>query len=984
MVFFFTMFVTVVSHAGESHGGVLAELQDDYTISSWTPADGLPPGPVRSLAQDRRGFLWVGTDSGLYRFDGLQFTPWRPIGSLLKGKPQIRALLVTHDGDLWAGLGGPGGVAQLDLSTGTARDWSERDGLPRSTVDALVEDARGTLWMTSGGGLFSRVSTGWKRWNHHGLPAAPVLAVHADQGGRLLVVSGGSILRFSHTEARFETVAAADEETRDVVESDSGALYVTDPVGEFKDIVTLRPPSAARGRGSRLLTGRDGALWVGTAGQGLWRWRRDPVSGELSPSRSTALTGLLADGIAALFEDRDRNIWVGTPVGLNRLTLRQVQLIPGLLLVAGPEATLDGSLCTGTIDEVLCFPGETAGEPTIRLPLHGSLLRAIHSDEHGTLWIATNRYLAHVVGRAIVPVQTTGAFPRRIDNLTSDFHGGVVAYDRNMGLLRWINGRFHKVALPAFLESVAVVSTFTDTAGVPWLTFADGHVATMPPTGDLIVHDDLGSDIHGPYYAILEDRSGVVWLSGQPGLTKYANSQFKTLHRDRGLFSNNITALAEDLSGNLWLGTAAGISYITRAEVAKAFVDPAYQPVYTSFDRSDGLAGLPLPYSSNRRSIRRSGGSLWFLTGQGITIVNPATMMIDRPAPKAYIQAIRSDQRTFGEEPSSMLPAGTRRIDIEYSALAITSSSKTQFQYKLEPFDLGWVEAGPLRQASYTHLPAGHYSFVVRSRTGDGHWSQASAAWHFGINRAFYQTLWFSVSVSALLCFSVWLVWRSHVNSVRREFSLLLRERVRLGGVIHDTLLQNMVSLALQFDAAATNTEFAEEWVRRQLIRWRKQVESYIDEARDSIGELRSVELRSLEPERRALPTLLGEYCQQSASNKRAGFVEFHLKGLPRLSSANVDEQVFRVGQEAVLNAIRHANASHVDVELEYSDLSLCLTVRDDGTGFDCECVPSVIDRHYGLSILRERVASVGGEVDLESAVGRGTTVRVLVPLQRP
>ena len=949
-------------------------LQADYTIETWSQSDGLPPGFVRAVEQDKQGYLWIGSDAGLYRFDGLHFAPVRPAGSALQSGAQIRALCASRDGSLWIGLG-TGRV--LRLVGNEVLDFGSPGELTRDTVNVLIEDSTGTLWVGGSQGLFRRTVNSAGDWAVVKGPVSNgVLRARLDRAGRLLVVTPTDILRSNLNDAQFEHVPGALSGRRDIFEAADGTLYQTDETTGFRklgdpDFVSPYGPT----RGRHLAIDHQGALWVGTGGQGLWRWTPDASTGRMVAATITASTGLPAGGVVALKADRDGNIWVGTPAGLSRLTRRRVELIPNLVLVAGAEQTPDGNAWVGTADELIRFTMGNAANVR-RWSLGGAQLRALHVDRKGTLWVATDQFLAHHSNDQLVRLPAAGPFPRRIDIITSDGHGGAVLQDLDRGLLRWRTGQFTRVHLPDALQGQTVHASHTDREGRVWLAFANGQVLYLAGDDHFVVHFGQTGESGGRFVDIMEDRAGGLWFAGDIGLAKFVDGRFSTVRRQAGFFASSLTSLVEDRAGDLWLGSNLGVTHVERREIEKALIDQTYEPTHVTYDRADGLAGLPVPYSRNRNSLRLTDGKLWFLTGQGVTVIDPATIAVRREPPNVYVEALVVNDIRFGSPPSTALPSRTSRIDVEYSALDVTFGSRIQFRYQLEGYDPTWVAAGTRRQVSYANLPPQTYRFRVSASGGDGRWVESATSWDFSIRPVFYRTSWFFGLVIAVVSALVWAAWRMRLRRVRREFSLLLTERARVSREIHDRLLQNLVALTLEFDAAAFDT--AHSWTKDQLVRWRRQVEQYIVEARQSIWNLRVPA-----SEDRELSTRVRELCERSASVKPPGFIGFELAGSPYSCSTNVEEQVLRIAQEAVINAVQHSEASRVKVALLYEGNELQLEVSDDGVGFDQAAQAATLNRHYGLKTMNERAEDAGGRISITSSRDAGTTVTVSIPAPR-
>jgi len=430
--------------------------------------------------------------------------------------------------------------------------------------------------------------------------------------------------------------------------------------------------------------------------------------------------------------------------------------------------------------------------------------------------------------------------------------------------------------------------------------------------------------------------------------------------------------MTEDDGGALWVGSALGIVRMDRREFDRAISGRWDQMNYSVYDTSDGVAGTT-GWIGQPSTIRTRGGQLWFLTVEGLTIVDPRTLRASHAPSPVRIDDVVVNDRTLDPASQVRLPAGTMRLEINYTVPDLTSTLKTRFRYRLEGFDRDWIDAGTKRQAIYTNLPGRAYLFRVQANNEDGTWAGPSVTWAFSIQPAFYQTLWFYTVLLGSLVLTLWAAWRLRITQVRAQFALLLGERVRLSREIHDTLLQSLVGVTLQLDHLGNDLERSPDATRAQFLRMRKQVEEYIREARQSIWNLRSSTLQRCD-----LVTALRQTGERAVENDVA--FDLRVIGTPHRCGPAVEEQVLRIGQEAVTNAIQHSQARRIDVELYYDDATLTLRVSDDGRGFEPDRVNGDGNGHCGVMSMRERAETVGGAFRISSTTGTGTLVETIVP----
>ncbi len=955
------------------HAADLRNVLADYSLTSWTQKDGLPSTRIDALAQDSIGYLWLGTEAGMLRFDGVRFVPWESLAAVPNPHVAVRSLCAARDGTVWFGLGEPGGIGWL--RGGEVRTFDTDDGFPEGMVTAIIEDSTGVIWAAGRFGLRSYAAGSWTR-SDAGLPPVGVLGLFIDTDKSLFAATASGVFRRAIGETSFTRFETFTDPTRSIARDLQGRLWVTDPIVGFRRMHEGREPTHAleKGRGMRLLIDSRGGLWVGTAGQGLWRFKTPSRQVPDQFEKSSTATGLSDDGVLALIEDREGNIWASTLDGLNRLTPHKMTPITNLGLVSAVDGTSDGQIWVGSVDAIVPFADGTIASRRPPIPLRHPPLAAMHADDRGVLWVATGRELLRVAGGRVTTVSLSPVSLNQITDITSDGDGGVWLHDAERGLQRWNRGRLSPAPLPHDLRQTALLASYTDRSGRAWLAFENQRVAVIEPSGNVHVYGPDDGLTAGVYRAIYQDRAGDIWLGGNNGLTRYADRAFQTLLASERFPAASVIAIVDDEEGALWLGQeAGGIFRVRPSEIAQGLADPAYQMKYGAFDKFDGSAGTSRWYGS-RAAMRAKDGRLWFVAGRGVTVVDPQVLREEKTTtPTVRIEGALGDGRRLTAQTQASFPPRTSRVEIDYTVLNLTSALKTRFRYRLDGFDSDWIDAGTRQQAFYTNLPPREYAFRVMASAADGTFNEPATVWRFAIQPMFYQTMWFLVTAAVGAALAVGAAWRLHVLRVRKQFALLLGERARLSREIHDTLLQSLFGFALQCDAIANRVAEAAPDLKAQFMRMRLDVEEDIREARQSIWNLRSPKLES--------DGLVDALRDMGAHVTAPSGIDFQLNvtGEIRRCPPNVEEQLLRIAREALLNVVRHAGARSVRLQLAYSDDDVSLSVVDDGAGFD-PAKPLDTDPHYGLTTMRERAETVGGAFHISSVFGQGTVVRTIIP----
>lgn len=951
-----------------------------YLRASWTEKDGLPSSRISAITQDHDGYLWLATDAGLFRFDGVRFFSWEALGRSPLPNIMVRALLTSRSGDLWIGFGGTGGV--MRWHEGKPIYYAANDGLPKTAQD-LFEDHDGIIWVGGLGGL-SRFQNGrWERMEgREGLPAEMAVSIYEDREGNLWVSTEGAGLFCRAAGTTTFRPFPVSKRIRAFAEDAAGALWYAGPelgIGRLEASNVDRTPERLETlNGDCLLRDRDGNLWAGTVGQGLWRIsnargrtpKAEPLAGE---------PGLTNDVVRSLFEDREGNLWVGTQSGLNRVS--DASLITMLsdeeVSQAAPTVTAtteDGSIWVGTENGLYRFAGDLRWRYDRSDGLPTATVTALHRDARGTLWVATDPGgLARFTGGKFVPV----SLPPHVHLpllwvIAADSDGSIWLGELTRGLFRTQEGTVTSFENVPGLGGKTVLSAIVDRTGRLWIGFVGGGVVAYE-NGRFRSYAKADGLAGGDVGAVFEDHAGTIWVGSEDGLSRFENGRFVSATAKNGL-PGHVRAIVEDGQGLLWFGVNAGIVRVNPSELNNVADDASYRVRYDLYDISDGLRGTPMSRRGYPTAARGGDGTLWFVTSNGVAVAYPTRVKRDPVPPPVRVERVLANGHYLDPAPGLQLPPLTANLEIDYTALSFTAPAKVQFRYMLQGFDKDWVDAGVRREAFYTNLPPGDYQFLVKANN-NGVWNEAGAQWAFSIRPTFFQTNWFYAACFAAFSLLVLGAWQVRARQVRREFALVLAERARVAREIHDTLLQSLAGISLQFHDVSSEIDGSPQTAKTHLERLRRYVEMNMREARQSIWDLRSPMLQT-----RDLAAALREHGESITAGTSVRF-DLTVSGTPRARLRRVEEALLRIGQEAVINAVRHARATRVQLDLRYDDEAVTLRAFDDGCGFESNAPETSAVQHWGLAIMRERAKQIGGHFRVLSTPGKGTEVEIVVSL---
>ena len=946
-----------------------------YSRTVWTQADGLPQDTIRAITQTADGYLWLGTDEGLARFDGYEFTTFDKRGGDLPSN-SIAALATTADGALW--IGTASGLAEYREKR--FRTFTRQDGLPDDSVTALYADSRGALWIVAGTGL-SRLENG--RFTNFApgpqLPVTSVRAVVEDQGHQLWVgglsgvgrLSGGGftlVLSDAQLAGRIITCMVISPDGTLWIGS-SGGILALSPDGR------LRPYGTAEGLPDFLVRAlwcdRNGLVWAGT-NRGVARFDGRRFRAALAETGSVSVRSIIGD--------REGNLWVGENAGLSRLRDDVFTVYgqsegwpsdePNTVLQDRAGRVWVGFHASG----LMLLSGGERRVFTRRDGLPDNEIFSIRETRSGDLLIGARNGLAVMHGdrfRIYRPEDRLGRF--NVFDAMEDGAGRIWLATPG-GLERSEGDRFTIVQPGGPVLSALMVTLGLGGDGVVWAgTFGKGlwrlrgaeqrHFTTA---------DGLSSDA---VRAIYQDPDGTVWIGTfGGGLNSLHDGHFAHYTQQDGLLSDNVAKIIDD-GASLWLATTRGICRVPKTQLHEFAAGTRKQLNPVNYGVEDGLrsAQCAPEYPASAGGTRMRDGAIWFPTTRGMAVYDPRARPQARIAPLVHVVEIAAGGAPVDLSRPARLSPGADRVQVRYTAIHLSAPERVQYRYKLEGLDRDWVLAGSRRAINYNSLPHRTYRFVVRAGAPGA--PEAEASYAFVLLPHFYETAWFRLLAVAALGGLVWLGFRIRLRQIGSRFALVLEERARLAREIHDTLAQGFVGISSQLDAVALSMPDDDSPARQYLQMARRMARHSLTEARRSMMDLRASVLEDGD---------LAAALEAATRLWTAGqpvTVSVEVSGDRTPLPQEMEQQLLRIAQEAVTNSIKHANASRIGIKLQQEARKLRLRIVDNGRGFEEQDAFAAHGGHFGLIGMRERAERIGGELHLASRPGEGTEVEIRVPI---
>ena len=948
-----------------------------YIHDYWKRDEGFLGGTIHAISQSADGYLWIGTERGLVRFDGIDFTLiQRPIAGAPALGPVI-GLMADAEKNLWVRLDGPRLLLYRD---GHFEDAFARFGLTFGGISAMSTDNQGKLLLTTSGNRTLRYDDG--RFKTVGdtdaVPASALSLAQTADGSVWLGTRDNGLFRISSGNISKVETELVKTKINTMLATDRGLWIGTDNGMHLLNGSGLIDPGLpASIRQLQILAirrDRDSNLWVGTD-RGLIRITN---TGEVSLA---LVSHTLGSDVTAIFEDTEGDLWFGGPRGLERL---REGIFTSYSAAQGLPSMGNGPIYVDSAGRTWIAPA-TGGLYWLKdgqvehiniASLNEDVVYSISGGE-GEIWLGRQRggltVLKSVGGTLVAKAytQADGLPQNSVYSVHRCRDGTVWAGTISGGVSRLRNGVFTSYSVSDGLGSNFVSSIIEGFDGKIWFatprglaSFDDGHwINRSAPDG--LPSSDVRS--------IFEDANHVLWIATANGLGTLIAGKIQVPQNLPDFLREQIFGFAQDAHGFLWIATTDHVLQVNRDRLLSGSLNSLD---IRSYGAADGLQEVAAVRRS-RSVVADSLGRIWFSLKHGVAVADPRPFLRHALPVRARIESISAGGIPIDLQSFPKIAAGGRSITFNYVGTSLSAPEKVFYRYKLDGSSQGWSNIVALRQVVFTNLDPGSYRFRVVASNGLGLWDGPETIFPFAIEPAFWQTWWFRV-----LCFSACVIlimafYRLRMLQLTHRLNSLFQERLdertRIAQELHDTLLQGVLSASMQLDVAQDrlpDNSPAKPLLRRVL----ELMQQVTEEGRGALRGLRSTEMDSL-----SLEQSLSRVPQELFVDEKTSY-RVIVQGATRRIRPVIRDEAYRISRESVVNAFLHAHANTVEVEVEYASRYLQVLVRDDGRGIDPKVLQSGREGHWGLVGMQERSKRIGAILKLRSRIGTGTEVELTIP----
>jgi signal transduction histidine kinase/ligand-binding sensor domain-containing protein len=964
--------------------GVAMTSDRAWSTRVWQLDDGLPDNSVSGTVQTPDGYLWVATYSGLARFDGVRFQNIPlPVPSG-RTRPLIRAMLLGNENELWLAL--EGGVV-VSLSERGTNLFTTASGLSWVRPMSIVQDKDYDVWISYSDGSVCRIAKG--RVTRFAGDEASACILASDISGQVWFAKAGraGIIR----DGNFQSFLTLGNGAIQLAEARGGGMWVCAGLRLLRcneSGVTTNCGTLPVGRSgvdpTKVFEDRTGAVWVGTSVDGLFRFDGTNFT-QVETSHEDVLS---------LAEDKEENFWVGTGGGgLDRLRPRIVELETteyGL-----PSATVR-SICED--DDGIIWAVAQNGGLASRADGKWEILAGkdgwpdvrascVVSDGQGGVWVGTsNRGLRRLVnGRLSVLGRRDGLGGDLVRGLLVDHTGDLwIALESPACLQRLRQGKFQTFAQPT---AGVIRALAEDTAGTIWCGTEDGLLLCVD--GD-VLKDETPQTFSGskrvPIRCMKAMPDGSIWIGyAGAGLGILHNGKFVQIGEGQGFYDAYICSMNADDNGGIWFATDHGIFEVHRSEIESVARGLADRVNSIPFGRDDGLLNLQAFYGFAPNSAKSRDGRLWFPMRTGLAVVNPLYVPDNRVPPPVLIERVTVDGQATETSTAGrfVLPPAFHRLEVDFTAPTFIAPENVRFRYRVEGWDDGWIECGIQRNAIYSRLPAGNYTFRVTARNNAGIWNENGEAVALTVLPFFWQR--WPVRIAALCGFTIGLIATVRYVSYRRlrlkllqleRETALQRERSRIARDLHDDIGASLTHIALLSELAQKNFE--------KPPQAKEHLDQIFHTARTIIRSLDEI-VWTVNPKNDTLDLFISYLCTYAPDYLLSAKIRCRLDMPIEMSNVSLTPEIthhlYLVVKETLHNVVKHSGATEVWLRLKLAAETITLIIEDNGRGFQTD--DATAPNAEGLRNFNRRMSEIGGRCEQSGGRAKGTTVTFTVPLKK-
>lgn len=950
-----------------------------YIRDQWGSSKGFPGGQVYAIAQTADGYLWIGAEKGLVRFDGVNFRLFQHANTPLLPVSPVRGLVADAAGGLWIHLGGP---RLLRYADGRFEDVSSALEGEEPAFTAMGRGANGEVLLSAlvngtlrySGGKFLRLAAPVE------LPNFLVISMAESPDGRVWLGTRDLGL-FYESQGHIAVVGKGlpDKKINCLLPITNEELWIGTDHGVARwngAEVTSAGLSASLSNVQALtmIRDRDANIWVG-ATTGLVRVNAQGTVAFANGDRESGTP------VTALFEDREGNIWEGTSQGIERL---RDSVFVTYSAGEGVPAANNGPVYVDAEDRTWFGPASgglywLSGEQVERVTsagLNQDLIYSITGDKTG-VWIGRQKggltHLSYKNGTYTTETYTEaqGLAQNNVYAVSQGRDGSVWAGTLSGGVSHFNGGKFTNYTTRDGLVSNTIDAILESRDGTMWFATPNGLSALANGRWrTFTVRDGLPSD---RVNCLFEDSAGLLWVGTDDGLAFLDSGRFQIPATVPASLHEQILGLVADGSRSLWIATTNRVLRVTRDSLLHGKLS---ETDVSEFGQADGLHGSE-GVRRNRSVAEDQKGMIWFSLNGGLSVVDPNRLSRSSAPAIVHINTIAADGSPVELSRNIRIPSAQQRIAFSFVGLSLAIPERVKYRYRLDGFDHEWSNPVSAGEAIYTNLSPGSYRFRVMASNSEGVWNSAEDVIGFEIAPAYWQTWWFRLAGLLALGLAVLALYRLRLLQLTRQlnvrFEERLAERTLIAQELHDTLLQGFLSAAMQLDVAVDQLP-EDSPSRPRLVRVLDLMRQVIEEGRNALRGLRLSSDTSKD-----IAQALSGIPQELATGEDTG-LRVIVEGSPRSLHPIVRDEVYRIGREAIVNAFRHARAKNIAVEVSYLENQLRLLVTDDGCGINSEVLESGRDGHFGLSGMSERAERINARFKVRSRIGSGTEVELSVP----